>query len=106
MEKKTIRQWVGKDISYDACSDAEATPIDDVIASLVSAKRQGATHIDWNARTDSDGCSDEVKLQPILFRMESDAEFHERKKWAEREAAERAKVDRARYEELKKKFEP
>lgn len=100
MEKKTIRVDIGEEKTFDAQPyKPEPTDIEEVLNWLNKAWEQGATNIDWTARQDYDGYSDEIAAQPYLLREETDEEL------AAREKAAKEDKDRMLTEEYQKVLE-
>ncbi len=113
MEKKIITTNIGKEQDFDASSImpySSYTPIDEVLEWLNTAKKDGATHIKWNARTDYDGQSESVEAQAIKEEEETDTQYYIRKEEAMLKERERQKkveeAERKTYQQLKNKFEP
>ena len=65
MAKIIKTEEIGEIEEFEAQSDCDNTPIDEVIAFFIKAKKQGATHISWNAKADCDGDSLDCVAIPI-----------------------------------------
>lgn len=73
--------------------------IDDLINNLKKYKYEGATTV----KIELD--DDDIEISVYVQRIETDEEFEARKKQIEENMKIREKIIRAKYEELKKKFE-
>jgi hypothetical protein len=110
MEKKIEKIYVGEEKQFTARSwGNENYDIDEVIDFFVNAKKEGATHTQWGAYFDYDGCSDACGVSTFYNKTESDKDFEKRitaenlKK--QKEQFENEKKDRETYERLKSRFE-
>ena len=108
-EKLKIIKNVGETQEFEADSCQKKTTIDSLLQWLNDAKNNGATHVNWRARTFYDGDSMEVEAYAYFEHIETDEEYQIRQdaEIKKQEANEeiRLKKERTLYEELKKKFE-
>lgn len=109
MKKRITIKRIGEKKQFNASSyDNETTVIDEVLKWLVESKKKGATHIEWYARCDSGGSSEEVEARAYYYHIETDEEFEVRES-QEREDQEKMyalklKKEKELYEKLRQKF--
>lgn len=109
MERKIFSTTVGKSlfIDTDYCFGAKEFSIDELQSFLNDAKDKGATHFTVSGSV-YDGIIEDIDMQPLNLRTESDEEYEKRaaeeesKRLAE-DIVRKAK-EKALYEELKLKY--
>jgi hypothetical protein len=93
MKKEIVIRTIASMLSWDGML------IDDLINDLNGYKEDGADIV----RIELD--DDDIEISVQVRRMETDEEFEVRKKKFEEHMEIKEQIDRAKYEELKKKFE-
>lgn len=106
-ERNNVTKDVGT-AEYFSTGKELAPSIDDVLSWLTESKEYGATHIHISASCYDNEC-DEIYVQPLVVRLETDAEYNfrvEKERVAQSDRDRRAlESEKAQYEILKKKFE-
>ena len=113
MKKEIIVKNIGKEKEYDTdyyYNDNKAD-INELIDFLNEAKKQGATFIEFSGRAEYDSCSslEEVRLQPVMVKEESDYDYNKRLE-KDSESKKQAlimkeKMERQEFERLRKKYD-
>jgi len=110
MEKKIVKIYVGEEKEFTARSwENKNYDIDEVIKFFEYAKKEGATHTQWRASCDYEGCGDSCEVSTFYNKVESDEDYEKRvinetiKK--QNEDLEKERKDRETYERLKFRFE-
>lgn len=98
MKKQIVTRTIASSLSWNGIL------IDDLINDLKEYKYEGATTVKIEL-DDDDIEIDDIEISVYVQRIETDEEFEARKKQIEESMKIREQIDRAKYEELKKKFE-
>jgi len=105
-DRRTLSHYTDGCVEYNK---NEHYTLDEVIEKLELFKKEGNTHVSFSAYGGYDGEVDEIEMQPVVRRLETDEEYQER---IDAEIArninsmrEREKNQRAEYLRLKKKYE-
>jgi hypothetical protein len=107
MERKTFETTVGQSLKIYTDYYAKAFSIDELQNFLTEAKEKGATHFTISGNCYESGL-DDIDIQPVNIRTETDEEYSERV--AEKERKRLAEVnlkkaeEKALYEKLKLKY--
>lgn len=78
MEQKKIVPNEVETLTYETNYSEAVKPIDEIIASLVAMKENGATHLRLEANSDRDGFVWDISLSGLNYREETDEEYNKR----------------------------
>jgi len=107
-QRKIIRKNI-TEVTFDAISYGDGVNIQEVLDFFNNAAARGAKKVEFYARTDYDGCSEEVEASTYYEEEESEQEYFQRLDLLEI-AAKKKQIDkeneeRILFEQLKKKYE-
>ncbi len=108
MEKEIIRTKIGESESFDSDYNDPSTPIGDLLAILIKAMEEGATHVRLTGYSYEGDCTS-ITITPVKEELESDELFQKRvSKWHENQKLDKERQEMNEletYKKLKQKFE-
>lgn len=98
MERKKIKVFVGRCFETDR-GENEISKLAEWVKSVIE---EGATHLTFNAYSDSDHTVEEFELNALYYREETDNELNAR---ADKENLEKLRAQKSAYEYNKREYE-